>query len=65
MEKKSKNEVAFKREESIMGSVNLIGETSARVFTGNITMCWLWIFVTQVFGFWLSGFLWVSLPNSK
>lgn len=44
-EKKSKNEVVFKREKSIMGLVSLISQTPVRVFSGNITMCWLYFFL--------------------
>lgn len=50
MEKKSKNEVAFKRENSIMGLVSLISQTPVRVFSGNITMCWFWFFCYPSFG---------------
>lgn len=51
MEKKSKNEVFFKREKSIMGLVSLITQTPVRVFKGNITMCGCVFLLPKYLGF--------------
>lgn len=50
-EKKSKNEVVFQREKSIMGLVSLISQIPVRVLSANITMCWLCFLVSKYLGF--------------